>query len=157
MEAFFDHSREMEEVKSLNNNYRYQCVFNARFPSLTEISVRQGKTQVLRWVQFPWLFTDSDLLYQYFKVTSFDVTADFWCVCLLRSRIEETRRGRWKEGICKFPSQFTLSCISLRKEHLWNWIYGNQYSILAPFPPENRTICTCRFQDCYKEYCKGSI
>lgn len=44
IDAFFDSSEKMEEVKSLNDNYQYQSALNAYFSPLTEISIGQGKT-----------------------------------------------------------------------------------------------------------------
>lgn len=60
IDSFFDNSGKMEVVDSSDNNYQYQSILNASFSPLTEISVRQQKTQVLRWFVFPWLSIDTD-------------------------------------------------------------------------------------------------
>lgn len=125
IDTFFDNSGELEEVRSLNHNY--QSLLNASFSPLTVLSIRPEKTQVLRWFMLPWLFIDSDL----FSCT--DILKSLWCserflrwASLLWSRIEEIGRGKGIGEICFkfFFTDFTLSWVTLRKEHIWNWVNG---------------------------------
>lgn len=128
IDAFFDNSGELEEVRSLNHNY--QSLLNASFSPLTELSIRPEKTQVLRWFMLPWLFIDSDL----FSCT--DILKSLWCserflrwVFLLWSRIEEIGRGKGIGEIC-FKISFTdsLSAGSLLEKNTYE-IDGYWYSL----------------------------
>lgn len=135
IDLFFGKSGKMEEIffkQQLTKLIHFKCQFFSLDRNVYKIGKGTSFKMVYISVVIHWQWYIFS--HQYFEITFFDVQRDFWGVCL--SSVNQDRKHRegemeWGKLPLSLP-QISQNKISLRKEHVRNWVYANWYSFNYP-------------------------